>query len=190
MRFDIKVNKCSSMEEIDKSLPTLIIGLQNAKKYISNFSILQKEYKGQRLWWTFSKTERMTDYLCDIQLFYNTAIKCIVENTEYEYVDCLECSFKRVKSILNYLLNNSDEKISFIDNKGSFLFLYSKKYNKIWGFSLSTMCFYGIKEKTINRLIKEIKNNEQIKDFSNIPYKVKRIIGAKLHYSIVLYRYF
>lgn len=190
IRFDIKVNKCKSIEEIDKSLPTLIIGLKNAKNSIDNFSILQKEYKEQKMWWTFSKTERMVDFQNDIQSFYYTAIKYLVGHTEYEYVDCLECSYKRTKNILNYLLNNNDNKISFIDNNGSFLFVYSKKYNKVWGFSLSTMKFYGIKENTINDILNNIKNNVLIKDFSIIPYKVKRIVGGKLHHSIILYNYF
>ena len=38
VKFDIKVNKCKSMDEIDKSLPTLIIGYKNAKKYIKDFN--------------------------------------------------------------------------------------------------------------------------------------------------------
>ena len=42
IKFDIKVNKCKSMDEIDKSLPTLIIGYKKAKKYIKDFNILKK----------------------------------------------------------------------------------------------------------------------------------------------------
>lgn len=189
-RFDIKVNKCKTMEEIDKSLPTLIIGLENAKKYIDGFNILQKEYKEQKFWWTFLRTERMTDYQDDLQSFYCTAIKYAVESTEYEYVDVLECNYKRTKSILKYLFASNDEKLCYIDNNKSFIFIYSKKYNKIWGFSLSTMMFYGIKESTIDRVIKKIGNCEMIKNFSTIPYKVRRIVGDKIHHNIILYRYF
>lgn len=189
-RFDIKVNKCKSMEETDKSLPTLIIGLENAKKYIQGFNILQKEYKEQKVWWTFLRTERMTDYQEDLQSFYNVAIKYAVENVDYEYVDVLECGYKRTKSILKYLFTSNDEKLGYIDNNNNFIFIYSKKYCKIWGFSLSTMRFYGIKENSIDRIIKETYNIEIIKDFSAIPYKVRRIVGDKLHHNIILYSYF
>lgn len=189
-RFDIKVNKCKSMEETDKSLPTLVIGLENAKKYIEDFNILQKEYKEQKIWWTFLRTERMTDYQEDLQSFYHTAIKYAVENTEYEYIDTLECGYKRTKSILKYLFASNDEKLGYIDNNNNFIFIYSKKYSKIWGFSLSTMRFYGIKERTIDRIIKETYNMELIKDFSTIPYKVRRIVGDKLHHNIILFSYF
>lgn len=189
-RFDIKVNKCKSLEEIDKSLPTLIIGLGNAKKYINDFNILKKEYKEQKIWWTFLRTERMTDYQEDLQSFYETAIKYSVESIDYEYVDILECDYKRSKNILKYLLYSNDEKIGYIDNNGSFLFIYSKKYKKIWGFSLSTMKFYSIKDYSIDKTIKNIKNIDIIKDFSMIPYKVRRIVGDKIHHNIILYSYF
>lgn len=189
-RFDIKVNKCKSLEEIDKSLPTLIIGLGNAKKYINDFNILKKEYKEQKIWWTFLRTERMTDYQEDLQSFYETAIKYSVESIDYEYVDILECDYKRSKNILKYLLYSNDEKIGYIDNNGSFLFIYSKKYKKIWGFSLSTMKFYSIKDCSIDKTIKNIKNIDIIKDFSMIPYKVRRIVGDKIHHNIILYSYF
>lgn len=189
-RFDIKVNKCKSLEEIDKSLPTLIIGLGNAKKYINNFNILKKEYKEQKIWWTFLRTERMTDYQEDLQSFYETAIKYAVESIDYEYVDILDCGYKRSKNILKYLFASNDEKIGYIDNNGSFLFIYSRKYKKIWGFSLSTMKFYGINESSINKTIKNIRNIDIINDFSTIPYKVRRIVGDKIHHNIILYGYF
>lgn len=189
-RFDIKVNKCKSLEEIDKSLPTLIIGLGNAKKYINNFNILKKEYKEQKIWWTFLRTERMTDYQEDLQSFYETAIKYAVESIDYEYVDILDCGYKRSKNILKYLFASNDEKIGYIDNNGSFLFIYSRKYKKIWGFSLSTMKFYGIKESSISKTINNIRNIDIINDFSTIPYKVRRIVGDKIHHNIILYGYF
>lgn len=189
-RFDIKVNKCKSLEEIDKSLPTLIIGLGNAKKYINDFNILKKEYKEQKIWWTFLRTERMTDYQEDLQSFYETAIKYAVESIDYEYVDILDCGYKRSKNILKYLFASNDEKIGYIDNNGSFLFIYSRKYKKIWGFSLSTMKFYGINESSINKTIKNIRNIDIINDFSTIPYKVRRIVGDKIHHNIILYGYF
>ena len=60
--FEFKYNKCKSLEEIDVSLPTLIIGYNNAKRYIKNFNILNKAYPEQKIWWTFLKTEKRVDY--------------------------------------------------------------------------------------------------------------------------------
>lgn len=41
--FDFNYNKCKSMEEIDSSLPTFIIGYENAKKFIRDFDILKEK---------------------------------------------------------------------------------------------------------------------------------------------------
>lgn len=189
IKLDIKVNYYKHMEEVkDKSLPTLIIGLQEAKKSISDFDILIKEYQSQNLWWTFSKTERGVDYQDDIIDFCNKVINNIVNEVTYEYVNLYECTYYKIKNILRYLLSN-DNKVCYNDNN-SFLFIYSKKYKKIWGFSLSTLRFYGIKEKNIDKIINNIKNAEFINNFSRIPSKIKKTVGDKLHYNIVLYDYF
>ena len=37
-------NKFLALSNIDNGLPTMIIGLENAKKYIEGFSIFKREY--------------------------------------------------------------------------------------------------------------------------------------------------
>lgn len=188
-KFDITVNKCSCIEEIDKSLPTLIIGIENAKKTIKDFNILIKEYKEQKLWWTFNKNERMSDYEEDLKSFYNMAISNVVKDVKYIYVDALECDYNRTKHIFKYLFESDDLKVCYNDNN-NFLFVYSQQYNVIWGFSLSTMKFYGIKENTLNRLIKKINNSKFLTNFSKIPHSVKMNVDNKVHNNIILSTYF
>ena len=72
--FNFNYKKCKTLEEIDKSLPTLIIGYNEAKQMINGFNILKKDYPEQRVWWTFSKTEKRTDYDKDIEGYYNVLI--------------------------------------------------------------------------------------------------------------------
>ena len=50
----------------DKSKPILIIGLEEAKKHASSFSILEKQI-GENMFWTFGKREKRTDYEKDIE---------------------------------------------------------------------------------------------------------------------------
>ena len=118
VKFDIKVNKCKSMDEIDKSLPTLIIGYKNAKKYIKDFNILKKSYHKQNLWWTFSKTERGVDFQDDIYKFSMEAIDNIIDKVEYQYVDYIDCSMEKAKKILE---RHQELKVLFIytDDKGA-----------------------------------------------------------------------
>lgn len=189
VKFDIKVNKCKSMDEIDKSLPTLIIGYNNAKKYIKDFNILKKSYPKQNLWWTFNKNERGVDFQDDIYKFALEAIDNIVDKVEYTYIDYVDCTLDRTKNIIKYLTLSSDYKVAYIDNN-NFLYVYSPHFKIVWGFSMGTMMFYGVKPTSIEKIIKKMQNTRWIKNFSKIPIKVKRLIGDKIHNNIILYDYF
>lgn len=189
VKFDIKVNKCKSMDEIDKSLPTLIIGYNNAKKYIKDFNILKKSYSKQNLWWTFNKNERGVDFQDDIYKFALEAIDNIVDKVEYTYIDYVDCTLDKSKKIIRYLTLSSDYKVAYIDNN-NFLYVYSPHFKRVWGFSMGTMMFYGIKPTSIEKIIKKMQNTRWIKNFSKIPIKVKRLIGDKIHNNIILYDYF
>lgn len=189
VKFDIKVNKCKSMEEIDKSLPTLIIGYNNAKKYIKDFNILKKSYPKQNLWWTFNKNERGVDFQDDIYKFALEAIDNIVDKVEYDYIDYVDCTLDKGKKILKYITLSTDYKVAYIDNN-NFLYIYSPHFKRVWGFSMGTMMFYGVKPKSIEKVISKMRNTRWIKNFSKIPIKVKRLIGDKIHNNIILYDYF
>ena len=91
-KVDNCFNKCLSLSNIDKTLPTLIIGLQNAKKEINDFNILNKKYDNDMLWWTFSKTERRSDHDKDIIDFHNYCISNIVNNIKYYYINYVNLS--------------------------------------------------------------------------------------------------
>lgn len=189
VKFDIKVNKCKSMDEIDKSLPTLIVGYNNAKKYIKDFNILKKSYPKQNLWWTFNKNERGVDFQDDIYKFALEAIDNIVDKVEYTYIDYADCSLDKGKKIIRYLTLSSDYKVAYIDNN-NFLYIYSPYFKRVWGFSMGTMMFYGVKPKSIEKVINKIQNTRWIKNFGKIPIKLKRLIGDKIHNNIILYDYF
>lgn len=190
VKIDINVKRYKSMDGIeDKSLPTFIIGLTEAKNNIANFDILRKEYKEQNIWWTFSKTERGVDYYDDTEKFSEYIINDIISSVKYEYVDFIDRKYKDVKRIIRYLENMNEEKTCYID-RDNFIFLYSRAYKKIWGFSLTTMYFYGIKSNVIERLLNRTNNIEIIKDFGKIPYGIKKLIGDKIHGKIILYDYF
>ena len=56
--FGEEFNVVADCSEIIQGLPTLIIGLNEAKKCIPEFNILRKMYDDGKLWWTYKKTER------------------------------------------------------------------------------------------------------------------------------------
>lgn len=188
IKFDLPVNKCSDFTCIDESLPTLIIGYENAKKYINDFNILKKFYPKQNIYWTFKRTERGIDYETDLNNFYTTIITEFCDNIKYTLIDVIKLDFKKTRKLIQFA--KSDEKKMIFNENNRFLYVYCEKYKTVFGFSLSTAKFFGIKPNKIIKLFKKNENNEFVYDFTNIPYDVKYIIGEKIDKYMALYDYF
>lgn len=188
INFNLPVNKCKDMYCQDKSLPTLIIGYENAKKYINDFNILQKFYPNQNVYWTFKRTERGIDYESDLKDFYTTVITNFCDTVNYNPIDFYRVDLKICKKLIKFAL--SDEKKMVFNENYRYLYVFCEKYKTVFGFSLSTSKFFGISPQKIVSLFKNNENNEFVYDFSNIPNDVKQIVGEKIDKYMVLYHYF
>ena len=91
-------NVVKSFDDIIKDIPTLIIGFEEAKEYIEDFNIIDKQYGD--VWWTFKKTERRCEYEDDVIKFYNYAILHEMEKTKYVYVDLINFSLNSIKKMI------------------------------------------------------------------------------------------
>lgn len=190
IKIDGCFNKCNSMMECIDGLPTIIIGLQEAKRYIPSFSILSKTYNDNMLWWTFSKTERRSDHDDDISKFYDFCINNIINNIKYYYINIIELTYTETKKLINYISNEKIKKYYYVENN-SFLFLYDEKNkNIIYGFSLSTAAFYGISKKKIMVKLETNKNNIKIKNFYSLPNEIRRKVDDEIPYKMILLDYF
>jgi len=150
---DFKV--CTSIDLIDETLPTLIIGWKLVKEmYGDNVSILHKKIN-QRTYWTFNKRERKIDFENDLELFKDFCIESFGENIPYVYFDILYGKKNINYRILRKLLSLKNP-ITYIDVNGM-LYIYSE--NIIFGIDLNILDFFkGKKDKVIKKL-KNIKNN-------------------------------
>ena len=186
--------KYSSLSDIDNDLPTMVIGLDNAKEYIGQeFSIIKKKYKNGMLWWTFSKTERRVDHDNDMKIFKNFCINNVVSNIKYKYINILDIdTFGKIRKAIKFV-KNSKEKLYYIDNN-KFVFLYDVEnnngYKNIYGFSLTTCEFYGISKNKVISLIESNNKNKKIDNFYKIPNDIKKIINNDIPNEIVLIDYF
>ena len=188
-KVDKCFNKVKTLDDIDNNLPTLIVGLDNAKSFISDFKILKREYLDNNLWWTLSKTEKRIDYDKNISDFYNFCIKRVLDNIRFTNINIFELNFEKIKKILNYV-NNSKYKRYYIDNN-KYVFLYDTEKNKyIYGFSLNTASFFGISKKKIIRIIEKNEKNIRISNFYSIPNTIKRIIDNDIPSEMILLEYF
>lgn len=188
IKFDLPVNRCKDMSCVDNGLPTLIIGYELAKKYIDDFNILKKSYPDKKLYWTFKRTERAIDYESDLSEFYTTVILDFCDKIEYKLLDFFKIKLSTAKKLINFI--KSDEKKVIFNENNNFLYIYSKHYNTVFGFSLATSRFFGIKTNKIVKMLKSTNSCEFIDDFSHIPYDIKQIIGEKIDKYIALCEYF
>lgn len=182
-------NVVNSCEKIDNGLPTLYIGLNSAKKCIDNFSILQKYYKEQNCWWTFSKTERRNDYINDTEKFQEEVILNALKDVRYEYVDFIRYRRKRIINFIKYIYSRSD-KLCFLTRGSTFIFIYDVSLNTVFGLSLALCEYIGIDKHKIIGRIKSNKYNQFINNISFLNADIKRIIGNNTHYILPLYSYF
>lgn len=180
-------NYYTDLKDADINLPTLIIGLNKAQDNIQTFSILQKQY--DNVWWTFNKHERRKEFLDDFQKFKNYTVKIFLNNIRYEYVEFTCYSLQKTKKFIQYIYGR-DRKICFLTRDSKFLFIYSPKYQCVWGLSLTLCDYIGIdKYKVINK-VKSNKNNHFIYSINSLDSEVKAFIKNDTHFILPLFEYF
>lgn len=188
-KVDKCYNKFLSLSDVDNSLPTMVVGFENAKKNIKDFSVFEKSKNHDMLWWTFSKTEKRSDYDSGMKLFFNKCINNIINNIKYYYIDIIKLTYTKARNIINYIKSDS-KKLYYVDNN-KFVFIYDTEITKnIYGISLNTCSFYGISKKKIIKRISDNKSNERINDFLKIPNNVRWITKDEVPKEMVLLEYF
>lgn len=174
-------NVVPSIDMAVNGIPTLIIGLENARSAIDRFTILEKNYGLTS--WTYSKTERRCDYEDDLDLFIEQSIKSGLNNIKYTYLDLMNYGFSTVRRLIGFAKGNT-KKIVFLTKGSSFMFIYCEEYNTVFGFSLSLCEYLGIQKKKVYRMLK---NAEYVHDTSFIGTTLRKVIGNETHYIPILY---
>ena len=175
-------NVVGSLDDIDPSLPTLIVGWEIVKQ-LPNADILCKRIG--EYWWTFGKTERRYEYEDDIVEFYKYAVTTSLNKVKYTYIDFTKYSLSKIKRVIKFAREETG-KVGFLTRNSNFLFIYSEKYNTVFGVSLTLCEYLGIKKK---KVISLFKHTYFIHDTSYIENDIKQIIGYNTHYILPLYSF-
>lgn len=191
-KYDVGLKAYKTLEnamEADRDIkvPTIIIGFENAKNLIASFNILEKQVD-EYLCWTFSKTERGTDYYHDLDDFYVKCLHHATNKVEYQLIDVITDTDVK-KKIEECLFSYNDKKYIYCDNN-DFMFIYCPECEVVYGISLYTYGYVFDEKAEFIERIKQDENVINIKTFENIPFKVKNIVGEKIHKYMVLYEYF
>ena len=178
-------NIAQNMGEIDASLPTLIIGLAEAKAILGRkFSIIERR-PNPKIWWTYKKIERNCEYEADMLEFYRHCLSVMLDSISYRYINFTQYRYSKLKSFINYL-NNSKQKICFITRDRNFVFIYVKEDKVVLGLSLNLLEYCGVsKDKSIRKL-KANRKNSFMKDTSFMDGTLREVVGNNTHYIPVL----
>ena len=158
----------------DLTKPTLLVGIENAKKNIKTFSILNKKI-GNHLFWTYKKTENRVDFEKDIIYFYKFIIDNIIHDIKYYYINIYNLKYNKIKKLYN-IIYSGDKKYIYISNYMIYL-LYNK--NNILGISLQMIEYLKIDKEKILKKLYSNKNNIICTDASQCVKSVKGEIGNK-----------
>lgn len=157
----------------DPTKPVLIVGIKNAKKYIDNFSILNKKVN-DNLFWTFKKTEKRVDFENDINYFYNYIIYNITSNIKYYYINILNLKYNKIKKLYNILFSG-EKKYIYISNN----MLYILYNGSVLGISISILEYIKVDTKKFFRKLYSNENNIICTNASECVKSIKAEIGNK-----------
>lgn len=148
-----------SIEEIDKNLPTLIVGWNIVHKHYPNFDILNKELT-KNVFWTFKKTERRDIFEEDLTRFISFSIKNLVKDTKYVFIDIIQYyTYSKIKKFIT-TITQSHKISTYIHND----MIYISSDNLIFGIDLLQLKYLDINTdkliKKISKISKIIENND------------------------------
>lgn len=185
--YDEIFNKVSSYDDIDTTLPTLVIGIDLAKTIMPNFSILHRG--SGDLFWTFTKRERRSDNTEDLSEFKTLCVRRYAESFRYEYVNFTCYTYSRIKKFLNYI-DGADNKVCFVTKDSRFVFIYSERYKTVWGLSLSLCDYINVDKKKVLQRLRSNPNNHFVNGVSFADPDIRNIIGDDTHLIPPLLCYF
>ena len=172
-------NVVDSIDKIDKSLPTLIIGWEKTKELFPDASILDWEIN-DKWFWTFGKRKRRNRFIEDNIKFKNMILDDINKSINYEFMDILTMS-KEEKKVFIKLLKDDKDKVAYL--KDNMIFIL---YNDIivYGVSLTDIDYKGDNRKDFLRCIYNIPT---MKVLSNVEIPHSIFNKIKTSYYIIPY---
>ena len=151
-------NVIADLESADISLPTLIIGWDEVKRYFPEQDILEKQIT-PTISWTFSKREKRYQYEKDVSVFVERVIKQLDKIVNYHFFNYLLSTDKKKNDFYEYI-NKGGNSIYY---NSRFVYIYNPINKTTLGVSLQDLKYIGI---DIQIFLKEINknNNNNIAD--------------------------
>lgn len=147
-------NVTSNFDEVDKNIPTLIIGWSEVKKLFPNQDILTSDINDS-ISWTFSKREKRYKYENDLENFINKVISNINEVVNYKFYNFIVSNETKRNSFINYVNNG----YCSIYHNSRFLYVYNCRDKITIGISLADISYIGMNTTLFIKSLNKNDNN-------------------------------
>lgn len=149
-------NITNNLENIDREIPTLIIGWDLSKRLFTGkkLSIIEKKIDN-KISWTFTKREKRIDFEKDLSIFVKNTLISLDNVVKYQYVNILTVKYNFIKKLIEKM---TSVEVSYIYIcKNSFIYVYFD--NKIIGIDFNFIDFLNIDRKKVYRILYSNGNN-------------------------------
>lgn len=152
-KYNIFYKICKNISEIDKALPTLVVGVGNAKQSFGDDLNYINRKIDEKTFWTYKITEKRSSYENDLEKFNLLVSKEFKNSINYKYINLLTSSLSIKKRLLSFLSEN--DVWYYVTNN----MIYISYGENVLGISLDECEYLGIKkEKIFNKLKKHTQN--------------------------------
>lgn len=175
-------NVVKTMDEINHSLPTLVVGYDYVKKTFPDFDITNIQLK-ENVYWTFKKTEKRDKFEEDMNWFIYKAYHELVKNISYIFVDPIQYDNKTLIKITRKILSMKNI-ITYVNNE--MMYVFGEKY--IFGIDLKLLKYIGLNVDKIKNKFEKVSSVFLVDSKILIEYKNSvEILGNKVRYIPYLY---
>ena len=167
MNLCLKVIGLSDFKDRDITMPTLIVGWENAKLLLGEkFNILENKVN-DTLYWCFYKNEKRTIYDRVMNEFIRNIVLNLHKQIPYKSINIFRLDKSDVKNLLKSFYEI--EQTVFISDKT--IYVYNKKL--IYGISLEELEYFGIRKERIINILMKFDKTKVFFDEKQLDYTVR-----------------
>ena len=167
-KFNEFINVTNSYDDIDHSVPTLIVGTEMVKSIFgNNISYIDRKID-ENTFWTYSVTEKRSVNEEDIEKFKEFVLKSLKKNIFYDYIN-----------VLTVETTNIDEIFKSLEKKTNIFYLFTDKMmyfsygDVVRGISLESCEYIGWKKEDVIKKITSFTKN--VTSIHRLPSEIDKI---------------
>jgi len=153
IKIDKNFNLIKLTNEIIEGLPTLIVGLDNAKSFTDKISYLDRKIN-TNTFWTFTRLEKRDLFEEDLFYFIKFSYDELLKSANFKFIDLILSDSNEINKVFNNI-KSSDRVITFSYEN----MVYVHINYMIYGFDLRQVDYIG---KSKNIFIDKIKDMSDV----------------------------